>query len=432
MLSTYVCNPFAILVGVLCSAFIIIDTHKVKDDARGKQSGLLVHFPFECNNRDKVIDGIVDWVSLRMKSSIEDYATQLHSLLMTDAESDAATFGEEYYTDIYIEDEDLLNASMEVDRDVTCSTDNASTEPEHSNRHAKLEVKTENNNSAVYEDESAPWVSPKIMTTPAKEQEIIWKGHLTAFGLSTLKAFQLDAVNAVESKMDAVVIQPTGSGKSLCYQLPALFDCSLFTVVICPTLSLISSQLQGLQSQGINAASIGPSSGGSNFQSCDLKDAPNLPSLLFTTPEYFVTKIKRELMTVQDRVKLIVLDKVHKMFDRTTKFRECYNSFKSLKDEFPSTPIMALTTTLSDHQLHVLCKEHLRKPVLLKSSVNKKNIKINIDKYCLDTKRSSKALWDSVAKQLVAAIQEDFAIVYMDFKKDVEKMVQSLKGSRDW
>ena len=158
-----------------------------------------------------------------------------------------------------------------MDRDVTCPTDNASTEAEHSNRHAKPEVKTENNNSAVYEDESAPRVSPKIMTTPAKEQEIIWKGHLISFGLSSLKAFQLDAVNAVESKMDAVVIQPSGSGKSLCYQLPALCNCSRFTVVICPNLSLISSQLRGLQSQGIDAASIGSLSGGSNFQSSDLK-----------------------------------------------------------------------------------------------------------------------------------------------------------------
>ena len=306
----YICNPFAILVGVLPSAFIIIDTHKVKDDAGGKPSELLLHLPFEYNNRDKVIDGIVDWVSLQMKSSIEDYATHLHSLLMTDAERHATTFGKEYYTDIYIEGEDLLNTSWEVDRDVTCPTDNASTEAEHSNRHAKTEVKTENNNSAVYEDENAPWVSPKIITTPAKEQEIIWKGHLISFGLSALKAFQVDAVNAVESKMDAVVIQPTGSGKSSCYQLLALFDCSCcFTVVICPTLSLISLQLRGLQSQGIDAASIGSLSGGSNFQSSDLKVAPDLPSLLFT-PEYFVTTIQPELMTVQDRVKLIVLDSV--------------------------------------------------------------------------------------------------------------------------
>ena len=65
---TQVINLLFLLVS--CTAFIIIDTHKVKDDAGGKQSGLLAHFPFECNNRDKVIDGIVHWVSLRMKSNI--------------------------------------------------------------------------------------------------------------------------------------------------------------------------------------------------------------------------------------------------------------------------------------------------------------------------------------------------------------------------
>ena len=143
-----------------------------------------------------------------------------------------------------------------------------------------------------------------------------------------------------------------------------MFDYSRFTVVICQTLSLISSQLQGLQMKGIEAASIGPASGGSNLQSADIEERADLPPLLFTTPEYIVTKMKRELFTIQDRLKLLVLDDVHKMFDRTTKFRECYDSLKSLKEEFPSTPIMALTATLSEQQLRVLCTEHLRKPVL--------------------------------------------------------------------
>ena len=424
----YICNPFAILVGVLHSAFIIIDTHKVIDDVGGKQSGLLANFPFESNNKDKVIDGIVDWISLRMKGSIEDYATQLHSLLMMEVENEATDFGEEELFDTDIEDVDLLNASMEMERNLECRSYDACIEIENSNKPGNVKAENaENSNSAVYEDKNAPWVSPRIMTPPVKASEIIWKGHLTRFGLSSLKAFQLDAVNAVESKLDAVVIQPTGSGKSLCYQLPALFDCNQFTVVICPTLSLISSQLQDLQTKGIESASIGPSSGGSNFQSADIKDKADLPPLLFTTPEYFVTRLKGELLTMQDRLKLLVLDEVHKMFDRTTKFRECYDSLKTLKEDFPDTPIMALTATLNDHQLHVLCTEHLRRPVLLKSSVNKKNIKINVDKYYMDTKKSSKASWDSVAKQLVSAIQDDFAIVYMDFKKDVDKMVHSLK-----
>ena len=97
------------------------------------------------------------------------------------------------------------------------------------------------------------------------------------------------------------------------------------------------------------------------------------------------------------------------------KFRECY-SFKSFEEEFPSTPIMVLMATLSEQPLHVLCTEHFCKLVLLKNSVNKKNIKINVDKYYIDTR----TWWDSVAKQLVAVIQGDFATVYMDFKNDSE------------
>lgn len=127
----------------------------------------------------------------------------------------------------------------------------------------------------------------------------------------------------------------------------------------------------------IEAASIGPSSRGSNLQSADIKDMADLPPLLFTTPEYFVKKkMKCKLLTLQDRLKLLVLDEVHKMFDRTTNFRECYDSLKSLKDDFPVTPIMTLTATLGNNQLCVLCAEHLCRLVILKSSINKKNIKL--------------------------------------------------------
>lgn len=106
-------------------------------------------------------------------------------------------------------------------RNVTCPTGDACIEAEHSNRH---KVKTENNNSGAFEGESAPWVSPMIMTTAAKEQEVIWKGHRTTLELFSFKAFQLDAITSVELKKGVVVIQPIGAGKSLCYQLPALFD----------------------------------------------------------------------------------------------------------------------------------------------------------------------------------------------------------------
>ena len=130
---------------------------------------------------------------------------------------------------------------------------------------------------------------------------------------------------------------------------------------------------------------------------------------------------------MQERLKLIVLDEVHKMFDRTAKFRESYDSIKSLKDDFPHTPIMTLTATLNDHHLRTLCSEHLRKLVLIRSSVNKKNIKLNIGKYVFKNKKSISDPWESVARQIASIVNEEYAIVYMDFKKDVEVMVKSLK-----
>ena len=63
-----------------------------------------------------------------------------------------------------------------------------------------------------------------IMTTAAKEQEIIWKSHRTTLELFSFNAFQLDTITSVELKKGVVVVQPIGSGKSSCYQLPALFD----------------------------------------------------------------------------------------------------------------------------------------------------------------------------------------------------------------
>jgi len=168
----YTCNPFAILVGVLNSAFAVIDTHKVREDVGGNQAGLLGHFPFECSNKEKVIDGLVDWISPRMKGSIDDYSTQQHSLLMMEVENANTYVGAQEFVISDTEDADLLNASMEVERDPQCHISESFTEMEHS--HIKPEdVKTENSKSAVGEDESAPWVSPGMMTPPPKATEII-------------------------------------------------------------------------------------------------------------------------------------------------------------------------------------------------------------------------------------------------------------------
>ena len=78
---------------------------------------------------------------------------------------------------------------------------------------------------------------------------------------------------------------------------------------------------------------------------------------------------------------MLVLDEVHKMFDRSSKFRSCYDSFKTLKNEFHDVTIMALTATLNEPHLVDLATNYLRSPVLIRGSVNKKNTKLNIEYY---------------------------------------------------
>lgn len=266
----YTCFPLSFLAGVHRNGFIIIDTHKVSKEVGGDQTGLLAFFNYNGKSKEGVIDSLVEWISLRMKGSIQDYSTQPHSLLqlkmkenLTAIEEDDDLLNEE------MSDEELLNASVELEKTEKSFNSDAVEEMELSDQ--SPEVKAEFESNLAQNDETRPWVLPCMLALPTNATEINWRGHLTRFGLNTFKPFQLNAVNTVESKMDAVVIQPTGSGKSLCYQLPAVFNLNSITVVVCPTVSLINSQLQDLQNKGIEAASVGPSSGGSKLQSVDVK-----------------------------------------------------------------------------------------------------------------------------------------------------------------
>lgn len=101
------------------------------------------------------------------------------------------------------------------------------------------------------------------------------------------------------------------------------------------------------------------------------------------------------------------------MFDRTTNFRECNDLIKLLKEDFPGTPLLFFTVTLSYQQLYKLCTNHLHKPALFNSSMNKKNIKINNEKYKIGSGRSRSVVTHG----------------FMDFKNDTKLMIESLKNA---
>ena len=252
---------------------------------------------------------------------------------------------------------------------------------------------------------------------------MLWKGYLTRFHLSSLKQFQVEAIRAIEKGKNVIVVQKTGSGKSLCYQLPAQFEKGKTTVVICPTISLINSQIEGLQRLKIKAVAVGPHFG----TDAAVLYQDELPALIYTTPEFFENKLKHGLTS--DKLKLIVIDEVHKVFDRNDSFRTSYNSLSGLQDEFPVVPIMALTATLDEEQLQSLSSHYLKKPVLIRDSVNRPNIKLNVGRYTAKrpVKEVRNLVWMDVANEIRRIVGDDYAIVYMDFTKDVDLMVSCLK-----
>ena len=133
---------------------------------------------------------------------------------------------------------------------------------------------------------------------------------------------------AQREKKVVIVVKKTGSGKSLCYQLPSLFKNDKTTVVICPTISLINSQLESLRSNNINAVAASP-----NFEmDVSVLFEEELPPLIYITQEFFENKLKFSLNS--EKVKLVVIDEVHKVFDRNDSFRSSYNSLTRIHTNF--------------------------------------------------------------------------------------------------
>ena len=173
------------------------------------------------------------------------------------------------------------------------------------------------------------------------------------FNARDFRGMQLATINCTLSGNDCLVLMPTGGGKSLCYQLPALVADGV-TVVVSPLVSLIQDQLHHLGEMGIPAAVLGSAETEGAAQQNETYDrlhrqpAPDL-KLLYLTPE----KVARsgKLMSALERLHgrgmlaRIVIDEVHCISSWGHDFRKDYKALRILKNQFPSVPVIGLTAT---------------------------------------------------------------------------------------
>ncbi|MCJ7466647.1 MAG: RecQ family ATP-dependent DNA helicase [Maribacter sp.] len=237
------------------------------------------------------------------------------------------------------------------------------------------------------------------------------------WGFREFKGSQEKAVTALLEKRDVLALMPTGGGKSLCFQIPALAMEGI-CIVISPLVALIQDQVDTLKKHGIKAIAL---TGGISFEEVnDLLDNCLYGNykFLYLSPE----RLQQEL--IQDRlrqmkVNLIAIDEAHCISQWGHDFRPAYLDCSKLRELLPEVPFIALTATATEHVAQdIVVNLKLIDPLIIKDSYARKNIAFEV--YWEEDKQ--------YRLKLLCADLKKSAIVYVRTRRLAQSLAQFLKS----
>ena len=209
----------------------------------------------------------------------------------------------------------------------------------------------------------------QVLTPQAEIRDVLD----SVFGFDALRPLQADVINAILERRDTFVLMPTGGGKSLCYQLPALLLPGV-TVVVSPLIALMKDQVDKLTAAGVAATFINSSLEPSEARQRHDEVLAGDVKLLYVAPERLMMP---SFLALLERVKveLFAIDEAHCISEWGHDFRPEYRELSDLRARFPKVPIAAFTATATARvQDDIRAQLALRDPLSVRGSLDRPNI----------------------------------------------------------
>jgi ATP-dependent DNA helicase RecQ len=237
------------------------------------------------------------------------------------------------------------------------------------------------------------------------------------WGYSTFRPLQEEAMNASLAGRDSLVVMPTGGGKSLCYQVPALLKNDI-TIVVSPLISLMKDQVDGLRECGVDAAQLNSSQESSEHRSVERAMLDGKLKLLFVSPERLAMPGFRQLLQ-RAGAKTFAIDEAHCISHWGHDFRPEYRQLRELRRIFPDASIHAYTATATQQVRRDIAEQlSLSDPLLLVGDFDRPNLTYRV----LPRRDEVLQVMDVIERH-----KDEAGIIYCIRRRDVDSLSAELR-----
>ncbi len=239
------------------------------------------------------------------------------------------------------------------------------------------------------------------------------------FGYDSFRPLQEDIIQTILAGKDSLVLMPTGGGKSICYQLPALLSEGT-AIVVSPLISLMKDQVETLNANGIAAAAL--NSNNDETENANIRRAcmGGKLKLLYISPEKLIGEANYLLRDMH--ISLFAVDEAHCISQWGHDFRPEYAQMGFLHETFPNVPIIALTATADKITREDIVRQlHLKEPKIFISSFDRPNLSLTVKRGYLQKEKSKTIL------EFISRHDGESGIIYCMSRSKTETVAQLLQ-----